>query len=44
MLGKLVNSTFYKKRMAPHLVFSPGFKVVTVLFILMKTVKLLFVY
>ena len=42
MLGKLVSSTFDKKRMIPHSEFSPGFKVATVLFILMKTVKLLF--
>ena len=42
MLGKVVSSTFSKKRMTPHSVFSPGFKVVTVLLIYMKTVKLLF--
>ena len=39
---RLVSSTFDKKRMTPHSEFSPGFKVATVLFILMKTVKLLF--
>ena len=42
VLSKLVSSTFDKKRMTPYSVFSPGFKVATVLFILMKTVKLLF--
>ena len=42
VLGKLVSSTFDKKRMTPHSEFLPGFKVATVLFILMKTVKLLF--
>ena len=41
VLDKLVSSTFDKKRMTPHSVFSPGFRVATVLFILMKTVKLL---
>ena len=42
VLGKLVRSIFDKKRMTPHSVFSPGFMVATVLFTLMKTVKLLF--
>ena len=42
MLSKLVSSTFDKKRMTPHSVFSPGSKVATVLFILIKTVKPLF--
>ena len=42
MLGKLVSATFDKKGMTPHSVFLPGFKVATVLFILMKTAKLLF--
>ena len=42
VLGKLVSSTFDKKKMTPYSVFSPGFKLGTVLFILMKTVKLLF--
>ena len=37
-----MSSTFDKKRVTPYSVFSPGFKVGTVLFILMKTVKLLF--
>ena len=37
-----MSSTFDKKRTTPHSEFSPGFKVATVLFILMKTVKLLF--
>ena len=42
MVGKFVSSNFDKKRMTPRIVFSSGFKVATVLFILMKTVKLLF--
>ena len=37
-----MSSTLDKKRMTPHSVFSPGFKVATVLLILIKTVKLLF--
>ena len=44
MLDKLVSSFFNKKRMTPNSVFSPGFKIATVLFILMKTIKLLFFF
>ena len=44
VLAKLESSTFDKKKMTSHSVFSPGFKVATVLFILMKTIKLLFFY
>ena len=40
VLGKLVSSTFDKKRVNPHSVLSPD----TVLFILMKTVKLFFFF
>ena len=37
-----MSSAFGKKRMTPHSVLLPGFKVAKVSFILMKTVKLLF--
>ena len=40
VLGKLVSSTFDKKRMISRIVFSPDIKVAIVLFILMKTDKL----